>query len=121
VSFFIGKNETVADLLLDSDMLMRHQPDYYGPSFEALHEMREADPDGKLYRGSGFRHVASLKGVPWFTAIKLMEPDFMSDKNKFYEWLDRGNNKRYCVYDRRSAAERKARFDRDFGHIGKEA
>lgn len=90
-------------MLFNPEMLMRHAPAYYGPHFDALAEMRAMDPDGSLYRGSEFRHIASLKGVPMWTALKIVDPEFMADKKRFYAWLDKGNNRRYCVYDRRRA------------------
>lgn len=106
MSFFVGKNTSAADILLDPEMLMRHAPEYYGPSFDAVKDLREADPEGAAWRGQEFRLVASLKNVPIFSAVRLLEPDFL-DKKKFYEWLDRGTNKRYCTYDRRRVAAKR--------------
>ena len=105
MSFFIGRNELqgnntgVMDLVMNPEALMRAAPDYYGPRFDAIHDLRKAD-DGTGYKGQEFRRVASFVNVPMFNqAMKLFDPDFMKDKKKFYAFLDR--NREYCTYDRR--------------------
>lgn len=102
MSFFVGNNETVADRLMNPDLLMAMQPDYYGPRFDAIKDIRDAD-DGSLHRGQDFRRVASFVNVPIFEAIRtLLDPEFMKDKKKFYAFLDR--NRQYLTYDRRRSA-----------------
>lgn len=116
--FSIQKNEGVADRLLDADTLLKAAPSYYGPRFEAIKELRDND-DGTLHKGNEFRRVASLVNVPMTSAVKLLDPEWMKDKAKFYAWLDR--NKRYCTYQRPSRSGRAAQVARDVGHIGKES
>ena len=104
MSFFIAKNESPANEALDSNMLMKLRPEYYGPRFEAISDLRKID-DGTLHRGSGFRRVASLVNVPLANAVAtVLDPEWMKNKNKFYRWLDSGDNWRYCTYDRRRGA-----------------
>lgn len=104
-SFFVGKNLSLADELLDSNMLMKADPERYGPRFEAIKELRDHD-DGSLHRGSDFRRVASLVNIPLANMAGILEPEFMKDKKTFYAWLDRAENKRYCTYDRRKGKRR---------------
>lgn len=116
MSFFISPNETFVDRLSSSDTLMRAAPDYYRPRFDAIKELRDND-DGTLHKGNEFRRVASLVNVPLMTALKIVEPDFTKNKQKFYDWLDR--HPEYCTYQRPSRAGRAAQVVRDIGHIGK--
>lgn len=116
MSFFISKNETIVDKLMDSDTLMKIAPDYYGPRFDAIKELRDMD-EGMMQKGAGFKRVASLVNVPLQQTANLFDPTWMKSKQKFYAWLDRGENRRYCTYDRRGRADRQAQFERDFGHI----
>jgi hypothetical protein len=102
------------DAVSDPDSLVKHDP-YQAVKFDALKEMR-ANDDGTLYKGAAFRHVASIQ-APLEHVLRLLDPEFMKEKRNFYSWMDRGNNKAYCVYDRRSAASRQAQFERDFGHL----
>ena len=51
--------------------------------------------------------VAELT-VPVEAAARILEPDFLKDKRKFYGWLDR--NPRYCKYDRRRTKTISDRF-----------
>jgi len=98
-TFFIGKNETEMDVALDPDMLMKVHPDYYGPRFQAIADLRKLD-DGTLHKGNEFRRVASFVNVPLFNkARQLFDPEFMKDRKRFYAFLDR--NRQYCTYDRR--------------------
>jgi len=117
--FFIAKNNnSPADTLLDSDLLMAVAPDYYGPRFDAIRELRDED-DGSLHKGSSFRRVASLVNVPLANAIStILDPGWMRDKKKFYAWLDR--NREYCTYQRKDRASMNALTQRDFGNLGKE-
>lgn len=100
-SFFVAKNEGVADKLLSPDLLMKSDPDYYAPRFEAIKELREQD-DGTLHRGNEFRRVASLVNVPMLAAVKLLDPEWMSNKKNFYAWLKR--NPQYKTYDSRGGS-----------------
>jgi len=99
MSFFIAKNEGPMDTVFDPAELMAKRPEYYGPRFDAIADMRKLD-DGTLHKGSEFRRVASFVNVPLFgMTTKLFDPDFMKDKKKFYAFLDR--HREYCTYDRR--------------------
>ena len=119
MSFFIQKNENLADKYLDADLLMQGAPDYYRPKFEAIKELRSLD-DGTLHKGNGFRRIASLVNVPLAQALAtILDADWIKDKNKFYQWLDR--NPEYCTYQRPSRAGRLAQIQRDLGNLGKEA
>lgn len=117
MSFYIGKNETAADFIMNPDNLMKAAPDYYGPRFEAIKELRDLD-DGTLHKGNEFRRVASLVNVPLTQAyMTILDPDWMKDRSKFYAWLDR--NRQYCTYQRPTRSERYAMVQRDVGHIGR--
>lgn len=97
--FFIGKNEGIMDMAMDPEDFMRSAPDYYGPRFQAIAELRKAD-DGTLHKGNEFRRVASFVNIPMFNmTMRLFDPDFMKDKKRFYAFLDR--NRAYLTYDRR--------------------
>lgn len=103
MSFYVSKNESPADAM-NPDDLMKLQPEVYGPRFEAISELRKQD-DGTLHKGSEFRRVASFVNIPLFNAVNtIMNDEFMRDKKKFYQWLDKDENKRYCTYDRRWSA-----------------
>jgi hypothetical protein len=116
--FFIGSDKVVADEWMDPNLLMAVAPDYYGPRFDAIKELRDAD-DGSLHSGSEFRRVASFVNVPLANAITtVLDPEWMKDKKKFYAWLDR--NRAYCTYQRKDRATQGAMFQRDFGHLFKE-
>jgi hypothetical protein len=102
---------------MDPNLLMAVAPDYYGPRFDAIKELRDAD-DGSLHSGSEFRRVASFVNVPLANAITtVLDPEWMKDKKKFYSWLRR--NQAYCTYQIKSLEVQRAIFDRDFGHIGR--
>jgi len=105
MSFFVGRNLALADELLDSDMLMKADPDLYGPRFDAIKELRDQD-DGTGYKGHEFRRVASLVNVPLANIAGILEPEWMKNKRAFYAWLDRGENRRYVTYDRRKGKKR---------------
>jgi hypothetical protein len=99
-SFFISKPETEIDEAFDIGPLMALHPDYYGPRFDAIADLRNQD-DGSLHRRQGFRRVASFVNVPLFqAATTLLDPEFMKNKKKFYAWLRR--NREYCTYDIKS-------------------
>ncbi len=115
MSFYIAPNETLIDKLTNSDTLMRAAPDYYRPRFEAIKEIRDND-DGTLHKGNEFRRVASLVNVPLMTALKIVEPDFTSNRKKFYDWLDR--HPQYCTYQRPTRSGRTAQVQRDIGNLG---
>jgi hypothetical protein len=100
--FFVGSNETLADKLLDADTLMRAKPEYYAPRFEAIKELREQD-DGTLHRKQEFRRVASLVNVPMTAVLRLLDPEWMGNKKKFYAWLKR--NPQYKTYDSRGGSK----------------
>ena len=104
--YFAAMGSTLLmDNLTDSDTIMKAAPDYYGPRFQAIADLRAID-DGTLHKGNEFRRVASLVNVPLMTAMRLVEPNFFKERKLFYDWLDRGQNRRYCTYDRRRRTEK---------------
>lgn len=112
-----NQSETLMDDLSNADTLMKAAPDYYGPRFEAIAELRALD-DGTLHKGNGFRRVASLVNVPLMQALKITDPEFLLNKQRFYKWLDR--NPSYCTYQRPSKYARAAQIARDLAGLGKE-
>ena len=118
MSFYIAKNDVApADMLMSPKTLMRANPEYYAPRFEAVKELRDLD-DGSLHKGGEFRRVASLVNVPLAYAFTtLLDPEWLKNKEQFYAFLDR--NPEYCTYQRPSRGERFAQVQRDIGHIGR--
>lgn len=100
MKYFVERN-TAIDQLTNVDTLMKSAPDYYGPRFQAIADLRAID-DGTLHRGNEFRRVASLVNVPMLTVAKLLDPAFLSDKRRFYGWLKR--NPSYQTYDKRGGS-----------------
>jgi hypothetical protein len=119
VEFFIGRNDepqefSLADFMLeaservdgatmgtrldaiDPEVLMKSNPEYYGPRFAALAEERKND-DGSM-KGREFRKVASFTNVPLFEALRIRD-GLLRGKKEFYALL-----KKYpqnMAYDRR--------------------
>lgn len=87
MEYFVQKN-SLLDLLSDSDVLRKSAPGYYESRLQAIADLRALD-DGTLHRGNEFRRVASLVNVPMMEALKIIEPEFLTDKRKFYGWLAR--------------------------------
>lgn len=108
MSFFVGKDENEIDRLLSAETLMKAAPDYYGPRFDAIADLRAAD-DGSLHRGNEFRRVASFVNVPLFFAVKMEKPGFFGSKREFYRFLDR--HREYLTYDRRNGGRGTAQDD----------
>ena len=50
--FFVGSNERLADRVFDADTLMKAKPEYYGPRFDAIKELRDQD-DGYASQEAG--------------------------------------------------------------------
>ena len=105
MAFFVAKNENKSefDSLMSAETLMKSAPDYYGPRFEAIADLRSQD-DGTGHKGQEFRRVASFTNVPLLMAAKMVEPDFLKDKKKFYGFIDR--HPEYVTYQRRGAHSR---------------
>ena len=100
MSFFVGKKAPPGEVMMDPKLLMASNPEYYGPRFEGIAELRKLD-DGTLHKGNEFRRVERFVNMPLFAAANtLLDPDWMKDKRKFYAFLDR--NPEYCTYDRRA-------------------
>ena len=81
---------------IDPEVLMKSNPEYYGPRFAALAEERKHD-DGSM-KGCEFRKVASFTNVPLFEALRIRD-GLLKGKKEFYRLL-----KKYpqCkTYDRR--------------------
>ena len=107
MSFFVSKNMTIADELLNPDMILKSAPDVYGPRFDAIKEIRDMD-DGSMHKGNEFRRVASLVNIPLANMTSILDPEFMKNKKKFYAWLDKGENRAYCTYDRRKMGKKRS-------------
>lgn len=103
MSFYIGKNETEIDEALDPKALSKLKGEVYNDRFDAIADLRKMD-DGSLHRGSEFRRVASFVNIPLWNAVTLLDPEFMKDKRKFYEFLRR--NREYATYDITSHTKR---------------
>lgn len=100
MEYFVGKNASSLDALTSVETLMKADPEYYGPRLDAIAELRQLD-DGTLHKGNEFRRVASLCNVPMFSVARLLDPEWMSDKKRFYAWLKR--HPEYKTYDTRGA------------------
>jgi hypothetical protein len=99
VEFFSESNNELTRMA-DPDTLRKLQPGYYEDRFQQIADLRAMD-DGSLHKGNEFRRVASLVNLPLMEAMKMLEPGFLKDKKTFYHWLDSGNNRQYCTYQRR--------------------
>jgi len=114
-SFFVRPTENLMDKVASPEGLVARNPEV-GERLDAIQELRSLD-DGSLHRGNEFRRVASLVG-PVEDLLRAIEPEFLSDSRKFYDWLDK--NPQWCTYQRPTRACRAAQVARDVGHIGKE-
>jgi hypothetical protein len=94
--FFVRPSESLMDKVVDPAGLVARNPEV-ADRFDAIQELRALD-DGSVHRGNDFRRVASLMG-PIEDLLRTIEPEFLSDKKKFYAWLDA--NPENCTYDRR--------------------
>ena len=105
MQIFVDKNKSEFDEVMAPSTLMHSDAEYYGPRFDAINDLRKKD-DGTLFKGRGFRRVASFVNVPLFMATRLTEPEFLKDKRKFYAFIDR--HPEYCTYQRKGRAGREA-------------
>lgn len=96
MSFFFRPAETLMDKVCDPSGLVKRNPDL-ADRYDAVKELRSMD-DGSLHRGSDFRRVASIMGSIE-DLLRVIEPEFLKDKRKFYAWLDA--HPESCTYDRR--------------------
>jgi len=94
-----GKSEM--DDVTSADLLMKVAPDYYRDRFEAIADLRKID-DGTLHRGNEFRRVASLVNVPMWDVMNVLDPTWMKDKRRFYDWLSK--HPEYRTYDKRGGS-----------------
>lgn len=99
-SFFVRPSESLMDKVVDPQGLVARNPEV-ADRFDAIKELRGMD-DGSVHKGSDFRRVASLLG-PVEDLLRAIEPEFLSDKKKFYAWLDA--HPEYCTYDRRKTRD----------------
>ncbi len=105
-SFFITNHRSEFDHLMDPGTLMHSAADYYRDRFEGIKALRDAD-DGTGHKGQEFRCVASFVNVPMFMAMKLQDPELLTDKRKFYAFLDR--HPEYVTYQRRNGGRMTAK------------
>ena len=103
MSFYVAKNTTEADVVMDPVPLVKLKPEVYRERFDAIADLRRID-DGSLHQGNGFRRVASFVNIPLWAGMTLMDPEFMKDKKKFYAFLRR--NREYATYDITSHTKR---------------
>lgn len=95
----MGKSEM--DDLTSADLLMKVAPEYYRDRFDAIADLRKID-DGTLHRGNEFRRVASLVNVPMWDVMNFLDPTWMKDKRRFYDWL--AKHPEYKTYDKRGGS-----------------
>lgn len=93
--------------MLKPSTLMEFEPDYYGPRFQAIADLRAQD-DGTLHRGNEFRRVASLVNVPLALAARMTDPNFMRNKREFYAWLRA--NPEYRTYEKKGGSRPSVTF-----------
>jgi hypothetical protein len=105
-TIFITKPQVELEKFFDPDLLMRSAPDYYGPKFDGIKALRDAD-DGTGHKGQEFRRVASFVNVPIMLAQKLANPEVLRDKKTFYALLDR--YPQYLTYQRRNGGRMTAK------------
>jgi hypothetical protein len=110
MNFYVARNENQSefDSLMSAETLVKSAPDYYGPRLDAIKDLRDSD-DGTGYKGHEFRRVASFVNVPMLMAAKIIEPDFLKDKRKFYAFVDR--HPEYITYQRRNGGRGTAADD----------
>lgn len=90
--------------LMQPALLMKVAPDYYGPRFQGIADLRAMD-DGTLHRGNEFRRVASLVNVPLAQATRMTNPGFLRDRRAFYKWLnDPDGGAAYKTYESRGGS-----------------
>ena len=130
MQFFIGSNDdppeiSLGDFMLDAqdriqaatmgelieasdpDLLMKLDPQRYGPALEAVAELRSRD-DGSLAPGQEFKRVASFVNVPLFQAMRMQEGLLKGSKKEFYKFLER--YPAYRTYDRRGGSRPRVTF-----------
>lgn len=96
MQFFTGTNSDL-DAVTDARALVKSGP-HLQDRFDAIKELRDnGDP---LSSAPHFRRVASII-APVHLLTTVLEPEFLTDKRKFYRWLDA--HQEYCTYDRRAA------------------
>lgn len=93
--FFVKPNDTLFDKVSDAYGLTKRNP-AFGDRFDAIKELRTID-HGQVHKGNAFRRVASLI-APLEDLAKILDPEFLKDKAKFYRWLDK--HPEYCTYQR---------------------
>ncbi len=87
----------------DTTEAMSKRPEF-APRYDAIKELRELDQQGlqtsvaEASKASGFFRVASLQG-PIETLAKVLDPEWMKDKKRFYRWLKA--NPQHATYVRR--------------------
>ena len=103
MSFFVAPSETFLDAVTED---MRGSPEF-ADRYDAISEFRDMDRQdlvpsvGEVARANGFYRVASLQGTLESLA-KILDPDFLREKHRFYKWLDR--HPQHVAYDRRRLA-----------------
>lgn len=87
----------------DTTQAMATRPEF-ADRYEAIKELRELDRQGlqtsvnQASKASGFFRVASLQG-PIEALAKVLDPEWLKDKNRFYRWLKQ--NPQHCTYERK--------------------
>lgn len=101
MSFFVTSNESALDLVTKR----LHDSGEFDDRYEAIAGLQTISMDEALHEAAikgGFARVASLQG-PLLDLAKVLDPDFLRDKRKFYHFLD--THPQHCTYDRRKNAQ----------------
>jgi len=97
MSFWTSKRDGLLDAITDH---ISDRP-VYEDTFDAIASLRNVHEEhpGRVSRHDGWMRVASIQ-APLLDVAKILDPEFLKDKRKFYRWLD--NNKQFATYDRRT-------------------
>lgn len=100
MSFFVEKMGAV-NALTDPDNVRRSDPDA-DAKFKHVADTRQFYADLQGGKMPEFRSVAMFHNVPLEAAVRLLEPDILKNKRKFFGWLDQ--NPAYRTYIKRKSS-----------------
>jgi len=95
VSIYVkGPDGAVIDFVSEAERVEQRLPRYQG-MFDALVQVRERNDElstmgswGRQHFKSGMGRVASIPASV-LNGMLMIQPDLLTDKRKFYAWLDR--------------------------------
>jgi len=95
VSYYVKNPDgAVLDFISEAETVEERMPRYEGV-FDAIAEIAAAEDDlavlgswGKQHFRAGMGRVASIPPST-LNGMLMIQPDLLTDKRKFYEWLDR--------------------------------